>query len=381
MSSSCVTHDQLTLDSVEQEDEPDKATQIEDGVSVSNSVEREQENEIKIGLNKKIEELATTWKKETTQQAYGVTVKRMSYLSRLTQSHKEVSKAIEVDDNPLLVQIQEEIELLRLEIVNAKCEVSMNNAILCFEEINIRLGIIFQKVREKIQSIPNDDNNSQETITEKIHVASGKTKELEEAKDEEFQTDNGQTISQSIDKEAPVLSTRTDTVDNKESNQERNNTKYIEKLDNMKSRVNVLPTPDLTEDYSSKKVTDTHDPEIIYNIASVYPTNGDKLIIKQGINAKVIEVVNKTKSETVYILNDKKYLPDDKLPRKLIQRMTKFGSKIENKLRSALTEIQQENKDTAMHFIRDIDIYLKVYRAWKENKTAKFFFRLENEAW
>ena len=99
------------------------------------------------------------------------------------------------------------------------------------------------------------------------------------------------------------------------------------------------------------------------------------------MNAKVIEVVNKTKSETVYILNDKKYLPDDKLPRKLTQRMTKFGSKIENKLRSALTEIQQENKDTAMHFIRDIDRYLKVYRAWKENKTAKFFFRLENEAW
>ena len=50
----------------------------------------------------KNDNLATTWRKEVKRDEYGFAAKRMSYISRMTQLHKEIEKAIEVNDNPVL---------------------------------------------------------------------------------------------------------------------------------------------------------------------------------------------------------------------------------------------------------------------------------------
>jgi len=66
---------------------------------------------------------------------------------------------------------------------------------------------------------------------------------------------------------------------------------------------------------------------------------------------------------------------------KLTQKITQFGDEIEESLQYYLTEIQGENKNNAMLFIKDINKYLKVFRTWKDCSDAANFFPLESKAW
>ena len=114
--------------------------------------------------------------------------------------------------------------------------------------------------------------------------------------------------------------------------------------------------------------------------ASVPPEN-DRIIKKHGINPKVFEVTNTATKETKVFLNGNEYYPDENLPTKLTARMTSFGEEIERQLRYFLNEIQQEDKVSAMTLIGHLNIFLKVFRKWKECSCAANFVTLEREAW
>jgi len=88
----------------------------------------------------------------------------------------------------------------------------------------------------------------------------------------------------------------------------------------------------------------------------------NKITARTGINPKVVEVINSSTNEIKIILNEKEYYPDENLPTKLTQWMTSFGDNIKKNLRFFLTEIQQENKVTAMSLIRHLNTFLKVFR-------------------
>lgn len=300
----------------------------------------------------------------------------MSYLCHLIQSHKKIDKAIKIDKNHELIKLQEEIELLRLEVVNAKCETKLNNAILCFEEINITLGDIFSNIRET-------EYETDDGVRDNIDI---------KCKESILRTDviSKDDITNAEFRKADANPNDIVNVDEQMSHDYKE-PQCDNKLDNTKLQPvgDSFPLYDTrttghTNGKATQKTKEPHDEETTANVAKFYPivekyyfTNADSLIIKQGLNPKVIQVVDKTKYETAYILNDKKYLPNEKLPRKLTQRITKFGSIIESKLRTSLNEIQQVNKEKAMGFIYDINRYLKVFRVWKENTNGENFYKLE----
>ena len=107
----------------------------------------------------------------------------------------------------------------------------------------------------------------------------------------------------------------------------------------------------------------------------------EHIIRKYGKNSKVVEEINTITNESIIFLNDQKYYPDENLPMKLMEKMTRFGDKIKASLRFFLTEIQGENKNDAMSFIKEINKYLKVFRTWKDCSDAANFVALESEAW
>ena len=96
--------------------------------------------------------------------------------------------------------------------------------------------------------------------------------------------------------------------------------------------------PNTVEPNVEKKIA--NNAKVYLIITKYYPTNSESLTINQGINSKVLQVVDNTKHKTVYILSDEKYLSNEKLPRKLTQRMKNFRSIIESKLWISLNEIQ-----------------------------------------
>merc|ERR1712037_947339 len=86
-------------------------------ISEYSTTEFEEEIHAKKTMKEMVDDLATMWVEKRTDTEFTTATKRMSYLSRLTQSHREVGKAHEAYKDDVFVKIQEEIEELRLEIV------------------------------------------------------------------------------------------------------------------------------------------------------------------------------------------------------------------------------------------------------------------------
>jgi len=92
-----------------------------------------------------------------------VCTQRWSYISRLTQSHKIVTEALNaskvVVHRRTLKQKQEEIEIMRLEVLYSENIDRFHDIVLKFEEFNINLGHIFDAVRnEEKKELKSGDN-------------------------------------------------------------------------------------------------------------------------------------------------------------------------------------------------------------------------------
>ena len=75
---------------------------------------------------------------------YGVAVKCMSYFLRTTQLNEEIRKAIDVDTNPALIEMQEEIMRIQLSIIGKNSKRNFNLNAIWFKEINLQFRRILQ---------------------------------------------------------------------------------------------------------------------------------------------------------------------------------------------------------------------------------------------
>jgi len=108
------------------------------------------------------QELSDLWTIRSIGSEYGVAVKRMSYISWLTQSHAEIVKAMEDYKNDVSIKIQEEIEELRLEILDASCEKKFNCAAIRFEKINHQFGEILEAIQVEHDGTSNHNSGEDE---------------------------------------------------------------------------------------------------------------------------------------------------------------------------------------------------------------------------
>ena len=124
--------------------------------------------------NRQIQDLVNMWKKKAGSAEYHFATKQMSYLHRLTQLHVEIDQAIVTYKHIVFSDMQEEVEMLRLDIISANDELKFTRAALRCEEINCQFGNILCKLGHKqekhvdtVQTVPVnvDSNKGNETVS------------------------------------------------------------------------------------------------------------------------------------------------------------------------------------------------------------------------
>jgi len=79
-------------------------------------------------------------------EEYRQAEKRLCFLHRLTQIHREISKALKDFEHNDLAHMNEEIQTLRIELIhNHNDEIIQRVTIRC-EEIHIQFGIVLQSL-------------------------------------------------------------------------------------------------------------------------------------------------------------------------------------------------------------------------------------------
>jgi len=139
------------------------ATQVTDDEC---SVVTKKKSNVSDNITSKIEDLVNLWRDEVSGKEYTISAKRMSYLHRLTQMRDEIGRAIEeYKGYDFFNEMQEEVELLRLDIIGTTDECAFIKMALRTEEINRQFGVILTQIG--IQHATGSDGNTNEEIMNK----------------------------------------------------------------------------------------------------------------------------------------------------------------------------------------------------------------------